>query len=102
MSILYPKPVEGKRARRSPIAEHDQEVSDVIRICGIVFASPPVVAGGALVCASVFVLPGVGEAIPAYARQLHASCRMCHNPVPPRLNNVGILFKRMGYRLPDV
>jgi hypothetical protein len=55
-----------------------------------------------LMCASVFVLPGTSEAIPAYARQFHASCTMCHSPVPPRLNNFGVVFKRMGYRLPDI
>ncbi len=26
---------------------------------------------------------------------------MCHAPLPPRLNNLGITFKRLGYRLPD-
>ena len=54
------------------------------------------------VCASLLLLPTTSEAIPAYARQFHASCSMCHAPVPPRLNNFGILFKRMGYRLPDI
>lgn len=41
------------------------------------------------------------EAIPAFARQLNTKCHTCHFPNPPRLNNVGIVFKRMGYRLPD-
>ena len=55
-----------------------------------------------LMCVLALVLPGTSEAIPAYARQFHASCTMCHTPVPPRLNNFGIVFKRMGYRLPDI
>ena len=45
--------------------------------------------------------PGAVEAIPAYARQFGAKCTMCHQPVPPRLNNFGLVFKRMGYRMPD-
>lgn len=60
------------------------------------------VALAVVVCASLLSLPSTSEAIPAYARQFHAACTMCHSPVPPRLNNYGILFKRMGYRLPDV
>ena len=56
----------------------------------------------AAVCATLLLLPSTSEAIPAYARQFHAACTMCHAPVPPRLNNFGILFKRMGYRLPDI
>lgn len=42
------------------------------------------------------------EAIPAFARQFNAKCSTCHEPLPPRLNNLGITFKRLGYRLPDV
>lgn len=56
----------------------------------------------ALVAGWLLLLPARSEAIPAFARQYHASCSMCHAPVPPRLNNFGILFKRMGYRLPDI
>jgi hypothetical protein len=41
------------------------------------------------------------EAIPAFARQLGVKCQTCHFPNPPRLNNVGMTFRRMGYRLPD-
>ena len=54
-----------------------------------------------LVFASVLLLPAMSEAIPAFSRQFNAKCSTCHTPVPPRLNNVGILFKRMGYRMPD-
>jgi hypothetical protein len=55
----------------------------------------------AFVSVSIFVLPGTSEAIPAFARQFNASCSTCHTPVPPRLNNLGITFKRLGYRMPD-
>ena len=41
------------------------------------------------------------EAVPAFGRQLNVKCQTCHTPVPPRLNNVGITFRRMGYRMPD-
>jgi hypothetical protein len=70
-------------------------------------AHSPAAASGliiALMGALVFVLvlPSTSEAIPAFARQFQAACSMCHSPVPPRLNNVGIVFRRMGYRLPDI
>ena len=42
-----------------------------------------------------------GEAAPAFARQLGVKCQTCHFPNPPRLNNVGLVFRRMGFRLPD-
>lgn len=41
------------------------------------------------------------SALPAFARQLNTKCSTCHAPVPPRLNNLGITFKRLGFRLPD-
>jgi hypothetical protein len=41
------------------------------------------------------------EAVPAFARQLDGKCSDCHTPVPPRLNNVGMVFRRMGFRKPD-
>src|SRR5215831_13154818 len=41
------------------------------------------------------------EAVPAFARQLNVKCQTCHFPNPPRLNNVGLVFRRMGFRLPD-
>ena len=51
---------------------------------------------------SVFVLaPAQAQANPAFARRFNANCSMCHSPLPPRLNNLGITFKRLGYRLPD-
>lgn len=46
-------------------------------------------------------LAGRSEAVPAFARQLNTKCQTCHFPAPPRLNNVGLMFKRMGFRLPD-
>ncbi len=45
--------------------------------------------------------PVPSEAIPAFARQLNVKCETCHFPHPPRLNNVGLVFRRMGFRLPD-
>ena len=41
-------------------------------------------------------------ATPAYARRYNdAACATCHAPMPPRLNNVGMVFRRWGFRLPD-
>ncbi len=55
----------------------------------------------AIVWLLMLALPRTSEAIPAFARQFNVSCSTCHSPVPPRLNNLGITFKRMGYRMPD-
>lgn len=41
------------------------------------------------------------EATPAYGRRYNVACQTCHAPLPPRLNNVGILFRKLGFRLPD-
>jgi hypothetical protein len=41
------------------------------------------------------------RATPAYARRFDTACATCHAPLPPRLNNVGALFHRYGFRLPD-
>jgi hypothetical protein len=41
------------------------------------------------------------EATPAYARRYGVECQTCHSPMPPRLNNVGMVFRRAGFRLPD-
>lgn len=58
-----------------------------------------------LLLASVFVwllLPASrADAMPVFARQFDVKCSTCHSPIPPRLNNLGIIFKRMGYRMPD-
>lgn len=48
-----------------------------------------------------FLLAHQSEAIPAFARQYNVKCQTCHFPNPPRLNNVGLVFRRMGFRLPD-
>ena len=59
--------------------------------------------GPIAVCVTVGLLASARvEAVPAFARQLNAKCSICHDPLPPRLNNLGITFKRLGYRLPDV
>ena len=41
------------------------------------------------------------EATPAYARRYGVACQTCHAPLPPRLNNVGIAFRKLGFRMPD-
>ena len=41
------------------------------------------------------------EATPAYGRRYGVACATCHAPLPPRLNNVGILFRKLGFRMPD-
>ena len=46
--------------------------------------------------------PAPALATPAYARRYgDAACSTCHAPIPPRLNNVGMVFRRWGFRLPD-
>jgi len=56
----------------------------------------------ALLAVVSFLMPATAQATPAFARQFNAKCSMCHAPLPPRLNNLGLTFKRMGYRMPDV
>ena len=41
------------------------------------------------------------EATPADGRRYGVACATCHAPLPPRLNNVGILFRKLGFRMPD-
>ena len=55
----------------------------------------------AVMAVTLALFPRPADAIPAYARQFNVKCSTCHTPVPPRLNNVGITFKRMGFRMPD-
>jgi hypothetical protein len=52
---------------------------------------------------TAFALPmaTVAEATPAYGRRYDTACQTCHAPLPPRLNNVGVLFRKLGFRLPD-
>lgn len=45
--------------------------------------------------------PRPADATPAYARRYGVECQTCHSPNPPRLNNVGLVFRRSGFRLPD-
>lgn len=83
---------ERARARRK-----ESKMRSIIRQAaarGIV----PLGVAAALVAA---LAPRSAEAIPAFARQFNANCKMCHQPVPPRLNNFGLVFKRVGYRMPD-
>jgi hypothetical protein len=65
---------------------------------------------GAAFLGAAFVLEGIAflgalpiraEATPAYARRYDVQCSNCHSPLPPRLNNVGMVFRRAGLRLPD-
>lgn len=55
----------------------------------------------ALVVGVCLWAPAPAQANPSFARRLDAKCTVCHAPLPPRLNNLGITFKRLGYRLPD-
>ncbi len=55
----------------------------------------------ALVAGVCLLAPAQAQANPSFARRLDAKCTVCHAPLPPRLNNLGITFKRLGYRLPD-
>ena len=48
-----------------------------------------------------FSLPRAAHSTPAYSRRYDTACTTCHSPLPPRLNNVGMLFHRAGFRLPD-
>lgn len=54
-----------------------------------------------LAAAAIVSVPQPGRATPAYGRQYQTACATCHAPLPPRLNNVGMLFRRAGFRLPD-
>ncbi len=62
------------------------------------FSSSLVLTG---LAALAVLVPGRGNATPAYARRYDTKCETCHSPLPPRLNNTGILFRRSGFRLPD-
>ena len=55
----------------------------------------------ALASAFAVSLAAEAEATPAYGRRYNVQCQTCHAPLPPRLNNVGILFRKLGFRLPD-
>ena len=53
------------------------------------------------VAGALSLLPGQADATPAYARRFGVECATCHSPNPARLNNVGMVFRRSGFRLPD-
>lgn len=59
------------------------------------------IAFSLLIVIILVCLSSRSEAVPAFARQLDVKCHMCHFPNPPRLNNVGLVFRRMGFRMPD-
>lgn len=58
-------------------------------------------AAVALMAAALAGLAGTAEATPAYGRRYGVMCATCHAPLPPRLNNVGIAFRKLGFRMPD-
>lgn len=62
---------------------------------------PTGLAGALAVLAATLLLPDVAGATPAYGRRYGVSCTTCHAPLPPRLNNFGIVFRKAGFRLPD-
>lgn len=55
----------------------------------------------ALAITGALLIPAVGNATPAYGRRYGVECQTCHAPLPPRLNNFGIVFRKAGFRLPD-
>ena len=55
----------------------------------------------AIVCIVAVSSVSSVEATPAYGRRYKVECQTCHAPLPPRLNNVGILFRKLGFRMPD-
>lgn len=55
----------------------------------------------ALLAGMCMMVSAPAQANPAFARRFNAKCAMCHAPLPPRLNNLGLTFKRLGFRLPD-
>lgn len=55
----------------------------------------------ACLTATALLFATAAEATPAYARRYNVACQTCHAPLPPRLNNVGILFRKLGFRMPD-
>ena len=47
------------------------------------------------------MLPTPARAVPSYGTRFSVSCNTCHSPLPPRLNNFGMVFRRLGFRMPD-
>ncbi len=50
---------------------------------------------------AAMLAPATADATPSYGRRYGVSCTTCHAPLPPRLNNFGIVFRKAGFRLPD-
>ncbi|HLG54299.1 MAG TPA: hypothetical protein VI485_03145 [Vicinamibacterales bacterium] len=80
-------------ARRDDSAEHGRDQRQMQWLPR--FIALLVVAIAAVSSASLV------EATPAYGRRYGVACTTCHAPLPPRLNNVGILFRKLGFRMPD-
>lgn len=59
--------------------------------------------GVVAVCIAVLptFFPHAARSTPGYARRFDTACTTCHAPQPPRLNSVGMIFRRAGFRLPD-
>jgi hypothetical protein len=75
-------------------------VSVLRRLVSAVMPSVAPVLLTALALLGLFA-PDRALATPAYARRYDTNCATCHSPMPPRLNNVGMVFRRWGFRLPD-
>lgn len=50
---------------------------------------------------ALLLVSASADATPAYGRRYGVACTTCHAPLPPRLNNFGIVFRKAGFRLPD-
>lgn len=59
------------------------------------------IAAATMLLAVSLALPRTAYTTPSYARRYDTACATCHAPLPPRLNNVGMLFRRAGFRMPD-
>src|SRR5262245_53131188 len=59
------------------------------------------VAAAVLVFSVLTLMPRPAGATPAYGRRYGVSCTTCHSPLPPRLNNFGMVYRRLGFRMPD-
>jgi hypothetical protein len=51
--------------------------------------------------AASLAFDGRVDAMPMFARKYKMACDGCHDPAPPRLNRVGYLFRRAGFRMPE-
>src|SRR5689334_20998442 len=71
------------------------------RVSGWIRGVGFVLAAVVLVALLRALAPSPARATPAYARRYDVNCATCHSPMPPRLNNVGMLYRRAGFRLPD-